>query len=61
MNNEHDYYGDEKAFESLFDSYEGGEKKIEINEICVLCHRELSQEEDEVCGVCQESGEDFDD
>lgn len=61
MNNEHDYYGDEKAFESLFDTYEDGEKKIEVNENCVLCGEELSQEEDEVCVVCQESGVDFDD
>lgn len=61
MNNEHDYYGDEKAFESLFDSYDAGEKKIEVNENCVLCERELLKEEDEVCGVCQELGEDFED
>ena len=61
MNNEHDYYGDEKAFESLFDTYEDGEKKIEVNENCVLCGGGLSEEEEEVCVVCQESGETFDD
>ena len=61
MNNEHNLYGDEKAFENLFDSYDAGEKEIVINENCVLCNRELLKEEDEVCVVCQESGEDFDD
>ena len=61
MNNEHNLYGDEKAFENLFDSYDAGEKTIEITENCVLCSRELLQEEEEVCVVCQETGEDFDD
>lgn len=61
MNNEHTYYGDEKAFENLFDSYDAGEKEIVITENCVLCNRELLKEEEEVCGVCQESGEDFED
>jgi hypothetical protein len=61
MNGEHDYYGDEKAFESLFDSYDAGEKKMVVNENCILCGRDLLQEEEEVCVVCQESGEDFGD
>ena len=61
MNNEHSYYGDEKAFENLFDSYDAGEKEMKINKNCVLCESELSEEEEEVCIVCQESGEDFND
>ena len=61
MNNEHDYYGCEKDFESLFDSYDAGEKEIVITENCILCGGDLLKEEEEVCAVCQESGEDFGD
>ena len=61
MNGEHSLYGDEKAFENLFDTYDAGEKEIIITENCVLCGRELLKEEEEVCGVCQELGEDFGD
>ena len=61
MNNEHNHYGDEKAFENLFDTYDDGEKKLVVNENCVLCGEELLQDEEEVCVVCQESGEDFND
>lgn len=61
MNNEHNLYGDEKAFENLFDSYDEGEKKMVVNKNCILCGEELSEEEEEVCVVCQESGVGFED